>query len=77
MKLVKQSKEILIFFSVLTPDRMGAMQPRHHLWRWGTGGGGDGGYRRKAPYFLWYGGSCSSKIVFPYDACADPLYNVH
>ena len=37
---------------------MGAIQPRHHLWRWG-----DGGYRKRPPSFLWYGGSCSSKIV--------------
>ena len=36
--------------------------------RWGMGGTevGDGGYRKRPPYasfFLWYGGSCSSKIV--------------
>ena len=28
-----------------------------------VGGGGGGGYRKRPPSFLWYGGSCSSKIV--------------
>ena len=36
--LVKQSEKVCIFFSVITPDRIGPMQPRHHLWRWGMEG---------------------------------------
>ena len=61
--IIKRSKGVWLFFSVLycldiLPDRMGAIQPRHHLWRWG-------GWRvqKETIIFLRYGGSCSSKIV--------------
>ncbi len=36
--LEKWHKEVLIFFLVSTPDRVGAIQTRHHLLRWGKGG---------------------------------------
>ena len=47
------------FFSVLIPDRMGAIKPRHHLWRWGI----EGKERDRPPSFWWSSGSCSSEIV--------------
>ena len=57
--LVKQSEEFKIFFSVLTTDKMEAIQPRHYLWRWRM----EGTERDHIQSFLWYGGSFLSKIV--------------
>ena len=48
----------LIFFLVSTPDRVGAIQTRHHLLRWGKGG-----YMESPPVFLQSGGFCLSTIV--------------
>ena len=35
--LEKWHREVWIFFLVSTPDRVGAIQTRHHLLRWGKG----------------------------------------
>ena len=36
--LEKWHKKVLIFFLVSTPDRVGAIQTRQNLLRWGKGG---------------------------------------
>jgi len=57
--LEKWHKKVLIFFLVSTPDRVGAMQTRQNLLRWG-----EGGHIKRPPVFLQSGGSCLSTIVF-------------
>ena len=49
--LEKWNREVCIFFLVSTPDRVGAIQTRRHLLRWGRG------YMKRPPVFLQSGGS--------------------